>query len=80
MGGQSISAHVNIPASAIALHIPAPLSLTFTQEKGTLPVKLKHKQVVSVYWGGLWKENYLHGLHYNHDSVHAPAYPDMCEV
>ena len=36
-GEQSASAHVNIPTSTIALHTPAPLSVTFSEEKGNTP-------------------------------------------
>ena len=36
-GEQSISAHVNIPASTIALHTPEPLPVTFTEEMGDTP-------------------------------------------
>ena len=46
---ESISAHVNIPACTIALHILAPLSPTFTEKKGETPVKTKHKHVLSSY-------------------------------
>ena len=34
---QSVLAYVNIPTSAIALHTVAPLSLTFSEEKGDTP-------------------------------------------
>ena len=34
---QSISSHVNIPASTIALHTPESLSLTFIEVKGDDP-------------------------------------------
>lgn len=36
-GEQSISAHVTIPASTIALHTPEPLSFTFSEEMGDTP-------------------------------------------
>ena len=46
MGG-IVSAYVKIVASTIALHTPAPLSLTFSEEKGDTPSKLKHMYVLS---------------------------------
>ena len=36
-GGSSLSAHVNILTSTIALHFPVPLTLIFSEEKGDPP-------------------------------------------
>ena len=44
-GEQSISAHANILTSTLALHTPAPLSLTFTEEKGITPQLNPNKNI-----------------------------------
>ena len=55
-GGHFISAHVNIPASTIALYTSVPLFLSpplspipLLKRRGILPVKPKHKHVISGY-------------------------------
>ena len=55
----SISAHVNILPSTIALDALMPLSLTFTKKKWETPVKPKHSYVLSGNWNLFWKENYF---------------------
>ena len=55
-GEHFISAHVNIPASTIALYTSVPLFLSpplspipLLKRRGILPVKPKHKHVISGY-------------------------------